>query len=383
MISLVARTMTEVDRPAPRLTPLGQTSAPVLRLDGLAKSFGTAVAVHPVTLDIAAGEFVTLLGPSGCGKTTLLRMIAGLEQPTAGKILVADRDVTALRPERRPFNMVFQSYALFPHLDVFDNVAYGLRAVGTDEREIAARVGSALAMVGLQAHARRQVDQLSGGMSQRVALVRAIVNQPQVLLLDEPLAALDLQLRKRMQIELRAIQERVGTTFIHVTHDQEEALVLSDRVVLMQAGRIVQVGTPQQVYRQPSTRFVAEFVGDTSLVNCTVRRASSRTVEVTFRNARQRSFDFFGRGAVAASSAGLVSLRPQYLALTTCGTGDFAGTITGVVFTGAATDYIVAIEGGETVRVRGVEDRPLERGEAVGVEITAGSGVFVRAEDGE
>ncbi len=382
MIEAATRTLVTATERRPDVRALDRVRAPLLRLDGIGKCFGSVAAVHPVTLDIAPGEFVTLLGPSGCGKTTLLRMIAGLEQPTAGNILVAGRDVTALRPERRPFNMVFQSYALFPHLDVFDNVAYGLRAAGADEREIASRVGAALAMVGLQAHARRQVDQLSGGMSQRVALVRAIVNQPQVLLLDEPLAALDLQLRKRMQIELRAIQERIGTTFIHVTHDQEEALVLSDRVVLMEAGRIVQVGTPQEVYRHPGTRFVAEFVGDTSLVACTAQRAVGHVVETIFANGKFRSFEFYGAGSVEPATAGFVSLRPQHLKLVPWGAGVFAGTIASIVFTGAATDYVVAIEGGGTVRVRGSEDRLRRRGEQVGVEIAADSGVFVRAREG-
>jgi ABC-type Fe3+/spermidine/putrescine transport system ATPase subunit len=213
-------------------------SAGFLRLDGIAKTFGAHAAVHPVSLTIAEGEFITLLGPSGCGKTTLLRIIAGLEPPSAGRIHVAGRDVTRLSPERRPFNMVFQNYALFPHLSVFDNVAYGPRCAGVPEAEVMRRVAAGLDMVQLGAHAARPVDQLSGGMSQRIALIRAIVCEPQVLLLDEPLAALDLQLRKRMQVELRAIQERIGTTFIHVTHDQEEALALSDRIVLLRSGQI-------------------------------------------------------------------------------------------------------------------------------------------------
>ncbi len=381
MMAAAAETIPPIGR-ALDTAPPDAAGVPLLRLRGLEKSFGGTAAVHPVTLDIAPGEFVTLLGPSGCGKTTLLRMIAGLERPTAGSIEVAGRDVTGLRPERRPFNMVFQSYALFPHLDVFDNVAYGPRASGVGEREIAARVAAALAMVGLQAHAHRPVDLLSGGMSQRVALVRAIVNQPQVLLLDEPLAALDLQLRKRMQIELRTIQERIGTTFIHVTHDQEEALVLSDRVILMQAGRIVQVGTPREVYRRPKTRFVAEFIGDTSMVACTLKRRVGHTVEVAFATGKHRAFDFYGDGGVEPGAPGFVSLRPQHLALVPPGSGAFAGTIAGVVFTGAATDYVVAIEGGG-VRVRGGDDRRRARGEEVGVEIAADCGAFVRADEGE
>ena len=382
MIGVAAKTRMVAGSSEPPALALDPSRTSLLRLEGVAKTFGSAVAVHPVALDIAPGEFVTLLGPSGCGKTTLLRMIAGLEQPTAGTIRVTGQDVTTLRPEHRPFNMVFQSYALFPHLNVYDNVAYGLRAGGTDEREIATRVGAALDMVGLQAHARRQVDQLSGGMSQRVALVRAIVNQPKVLLLDEPLAALDLQLRKRMQIELRDIQERIGTTFIHVTHDQEEALVLSDRVVLMQAGLIVQVGTPQEVYHRPKTCFVAAFIGDTSLVACSAARHAGSNVEAVFAAGQRRLFGFYGEGRVAPRSAGFVSLRPQHLALVPRGEGVFSGTITGVVFTGAATDYMVAIEGGGSLRVRGPSVVATRRGEETGVDIVPGEGVFVMADDG-
>ena len=359
-----------------------QVVARFLSLEAVAKHFGAQVAVHPTSLDIKAGEFVTLLGPSGCGKTTLLRMIAGLEQPTSGRILIDGEDVTALKPEHRPFNMVFQSYALFPHLNVFDNVAYGLRAAGMAEPAIAERVKGALTMVGLDKYVQMAVDQLSGGMSQRVALVRAIVNEPKVLLLDEPLAALDLQLRKRMQMELRAIQERIGTTFIHVTHDQEEALVMSDRVVVMQAGRIVQVGPPHDIYHFPRTRFVAEFVGETSLLACRIEAADRDLIDVALTNGARRRFPYYGAAACEPGGAGLVSLRPQHLRLVAPGAGLIDGRISNIVFTGAATDCLVALDSGGQLRVTmAAGEAGQERGERVGVDALAGCGVLVPAEE--
>jgi spermidine/putrescine transport system ATP-binding protein len=371
-----------LDTDAPATTAPSPAAAPtLLSLVGVTKRFGEHVAVRPVDLDIAAGEFVTLLGPSGCGKTTLLRMIAGLEEPSGGRIVVDGRDITAVRPERRPFNMVFQSYALFPHLDVFDNVAYGLRAAGMAEEAVAVRVRAALAMVGLETQGRKAVDQLSGGMSQRVALVRAIVNEPKVLLLDEPLAALDLQLRKRMQVELRAIQERIGTTFIHVTHDQEEALVMSDRIVVMQAGDVVQVGAPRDVYQHPRTRFVAEFVGETALLDCIVEAEAGPQVTVRFPNGHSRTFLHYGLPGLEPGAAGLVSLRPQHLALTAPGEGLFDGHVANVLFTGTTTEIVVDLVTGGRVRAQLSPSDNARRGSAVGLRALPGCGVFVRAED--
>jgi ABC-type Fe3+/spermidine/putrescine transport system ATPase subunit len=228
----------------------------LLSLRSLRKVFESLIAVDDFTLEVAEGEFVTLLGPSGCGKTTLLRMIAGFGRPTAGAILLDGVDITRLPPERRPFNMVFQTYALFPHMNVFDNVAYGLRTAKVNENVVRERVLDGLKLVGLEAKATVGVRALSGGQQQRVALVRAIVNEPRLLLLDEPLGALDLKLRKRMQDELRAIQRRIQTTFLYVTHDQEEALVMSHRIVLMREGRVVQVGAPADVYHRPFVRSI-------------------------------------------------------------------------------------------------------------------------------
>jgi spermidine/putrescine transport system ATP-binding protein len=237
------------------------TSETTVRLSQVEKRFGELIAVRSLDLDVAAGEFFSIIGPSGCGKTTTLRMIAGFERPTAGAIQIAGRDVTGLPPYRRPVNTVFQSYALFPHLDVAENVAFGLREARTPRDELRRRVREAISLVQLDGRERAKPKQLSGGQQQRVALARALVNRPEVLLLDEPLGALDLKLRKEMQSQLKDLQREVGITFIYVTHDQEEAFSMSDRVAVMHQGLLEQVGQPEEVYRRPATPFVAEFVG--------------------------------------------------------------------------------------------------------------------------
>jgi spermidine/putrescine transport system ATP-binding protein len=239
---------------------------PSVELAGVTKRFGSLPAVDSLDLSLAQGEFFTLLGPSGCGKTTTLRMIAGFETPSEGTIRIDGADVEALPPHRRPTNTVFQSYALFPHLSVADNVACGLKRRKVPKAEISKRVGAELERVGLAAEARRRPAQLSGGMQQRVALARALVNLPKVLLLDEPLGALDLKLRKGLQVELKRIQRDVGITFVYVTHDQEEALTMSDRIAVMNHGRVEQVGSPEQVYDRPATTFVAGFIGVSNLL---------------------------------------------------------------------------------------------------------------------
>ncbi|MBN8941024.1 MAG: ABC transporter ATP-binding protein [Rhizobiales bacterium] len=241
-------------------------NAPLLQISGLSKNFGGQPALTDIALDVAQGEFIALLGPSGCGKTTLLRCIAGFLQPEAGAIRIAGEDVTALPPYRRPLNTVFQNYALFPHMSVTENVAYGPRRKGTPRAEASSRAAEALELVGLSGFGDRYPRQLSGGQQQRVALARAIVNKPKLLLLDEPLSALDLKLRKRVQIELKHLQEKLGIAFVFVTHDQEEALTMADRVVVMNRGRIEQVGRGQDIYRAPKTRFVADFIGDANLL---------------------------------------------------------------------------------------------------------------------
>jgi len=239
---------------------------PSVELKGVTKRFGDLVAVDDLSLEFAGGEFFTLLGPSGCGKTTTLRMIAGFERPSEGAIKIEGADVASLPPHRRPTNTVFQSYALFPHLDVEDNVAFGLKRKRVAREEIRTRVAAELERVGLSAEAKRRPAQLSGGQQQRVALARALVNLPKVLLLDEPLGALDLKLRKGLQVELKRIQREVGITFVYVTHDQEEALTMSDRIAVMNRGRVEQIGTPEEVYEQPATTFVAGFIGVSNLM---------------------------------------------------------------------------------------------------------------------
>jgi spermidine/putrescine transport system ATP-binding protein len=238
---------------------------PVVSLRGLRKSFDGKPVIRALDLDIAHGEFLTLLGPSGCGKTTVLRLIAGFEQSDAGSILIDGTDVAGLPPDRRQVNTVFQSYALFPHMSVRDNVAFGLEMKKVPRTEISARVSEALATVQLQGYEARKPHELSGGQQQRVALARALVNRPRVLLLDESLSALDYKLRKQMQGELKALQRKLGITFVFVTHDQEEALAMSDRVVLLNEGRVAQAGPPREIYERPANLFVARFVGEANI----------------------------------------------------------------------------------------------------------------------
>jgi len=245
-----------------------------VRLEDLRKAFGDVVAVDDVNLEIHEGEFFSLLGPSGCGKTTTLRMLGGFELPTSGRILLRGQDITHEPPEKRPVNMVFQSYALFPHLNVFENVAFGLRRRHVEKADITKRVGAALDLVHLGDFGTRKPDQLSGGQQQRVALARALVCEPTVLLLDEPLGALDLKLRKALQTELKRVQLEVGITFVYVTHDQEEALALSDRIAVMDKGRVEQLGTPEELYDSPRTLFVAGFIWTSNLLPGTVEQVT-------------------------------------------------------------------------------------------------------------
>ena len=243
-----------------------ESHAPLLALRGITKRYGDVLAADHVDLDVARGEFVTLLGPSGSGKTTVLNVIAGFVRPDEGQVVLAGVDITAVPPHRRQLNTVFQGYALFPHLNVAKNVAFGLRMKGVSKREIEPRVAEALEMVEMTRMAERQIDNLSGGQQQRVALARALVNQPQLILLDEPLSALDAKLRKTMQLELKRIQEESGSTFVYVTHDQEEALVMSDRVCVLHNGRIEQIGRPDELYHYPRSHFVAGFIGRNNFI---------------------------------------------------------------------------------------------------------------------
>ncbi|HEY8238994.1 MAG TPA: ABC transporter ATP-binding protein [Candidatus Limnocylindrales bacterium] len=285
---------------------------PEIRLAHLTKRFGEVVAVDDISLTINTGEFFSLLGPSGCGKTTTLRMIGGFDLPTGGTIELRGQDVSRQPPDKRPVNMVFQSYALFPHLDVAGNIAFGLRRRGVDGTEIKRRTGAILELVHLPGYEKRRTHELSGGQQQRVALARALVNEPNVLLLDEPLGALDLKLRKRLQVELKRIQMDVGITFVYVTHDQEEALTMSDRIAVMHRGRIEQVGAPQDLYDRPQTSFVADFIGTTNLLTGTVEalRPDGALVRLDSGDTCRISSD--GR---TAGQPVQVSIRPESIEL--------------------------------------------------------------------
>ena len=319
-----------------------------LELRGITKRFGDFVAVDDLSLTMPGGSFFALLGPSGCGKTTLLRMIAGLEVPTAGRVLVGAEDVTDTRAHRRPVNTVFQSYALFPHLNVLENVAFGLRRRG--EPDVVARAEAALDLVELRPMAQRKPTRLSGGQQQRVALARALVNNPAVLLLDEPLGALDLKLRRQMQVELKRIQHEVGaTTFVHVTHDQEEAMTMADTVAVMNAGRIEQLGAPQELYDLPRTPFVANFLGRSNLLAGTVVEERGGLLGVDAAGTRLL---VPADRAVTRSGAVLVGIRPEKVHLVADGADEPAdatvvgpGTVEDVSFSGVSTEYLVDVPG--------------------------------------
>ncbi len=306
-----------------------------VRLDEVTKRFDDVVAVDRLSLDVERGSFFALLGPSGCGKTTTLRMIGGFEQPTEGRIFLGDREVSGLPAYKRDVNTVFQSYALFPHLSVFENVAFGLRRRAVRGQTLSGRVRAMLEIVGLAGMEKRKPRQLSGGQQQRVALGRALVNKPQVLLLDEPLGALDLKLRKQMQLELKGIQHDVGITFIHVTHDQEEAMTMADRIAVMNHGRIEQLGTPTELYETPATAFVASFLGVSNLIPGTV--SGSDTVLLRGGpEVRVRPDALAGRtGSVA------VGIRPEKIELGDRQPNTLDGTVVEEAYVGVATQYIV------------------------------------------
>ena len=274
--------MTGDTRPVP-----DAAGVPVLQVDAVVKRFDRFTAVDRLSLDIRAGEFFALLGPSGCGKTTLLRMLAGFETPDAGQILLNGRDIAGVPPHRRPVNMMFQNYALFPHLTVRDNIAFGLKRAGLPRVEIASRVAEMVALVKLDGMEKRKPDQLSGGQRQRVALARALARRPQLLLLDEPLAALDKKLRENTQAELMRLQRQLGMTFIIVTHDQEEAMMMADRIGVMNAARLEQVATPRQLYEAPNSRWIAEFVGGINIIDGKVESRDAGRVTIATRAAGQ------------------------------------------------------------------------------------------------
>lgn len=316
---------------------------PVAELRSVYKFFGDIVAAKNLDLSIRTGEFLSFLGPSGCGKTTALRMLAGFDAPTSGEVLIGGEVVNALEPYRRPVNMVFQSYALFPHLTVAQNIAYGLqqRRPRPSRKEIAERLRDALEIVRLGGFEDRRTWQLSGGQQQRVALARAIVNRPRLLLLDEPLAALDRKLRKEMQIEMQDLQRRLGITFVLVTHDQEEALSLSDRICVMRAGEIVQVGSPQGLYDRPDTRYVADFVGISNFFDGTVSAVEGGIA--TLRLTDGRSLQGQAADGLSAGARACLSLRPEQIALRRDAFDDaLPVTVQNRIFLGEHTEYLVS-----------------------------------------
>jgi spermidine/putrescine transport system ATP-binding protein len=324
-----------------------------LRLEGVTKHFGDFVAVDDLTLTVPQGSFFALLGPSGCGKTTTLRMVAGLEDPTAGRVLIGDEDVTGLRPYKRPVNTVFQSYALFPHLTVFENVAFGLRRRGVDDYR--AKTERMIELVELGGYGARKPTQLSGGQQQRVALARALINEPGVLLLDEPLGALDLKLRRQMQIELKRIQTEIDVTFVHVTHDQEEAMTMADTIAVMNHGVIEQLGAPGELYESPKTTFVANFLGQSNLIMTSVSGSADGTVVVDCHGQKvgvdaSRSHTTDGRG--------WLGVRPEKIFASDAGSEDHGpanvltgGRVTDVSFVGVSTQYLVAMPWGQEIMV--------------------------------
>jgi spermidine/putrescine transport system ATP-binding protein len=351
---------------------------PAVTLRGVTKRFPgpkgaeAVVAVDDLHLDIADGEFFSLLGPSGCGKTTTLRMIAGFEYPTAGSIHIFGDEVALEPPNKRPVNTVFQSYALFPHMTVEENIGFGLQMKKVDKQEAARRVADVIDLVQLGGRERRKPKQLSGGQQQRVALARALVNRPKVLLLDEPLGALDLKLRQAMQLELKQMQERVGITFVYVTHDQEEALTMSDRLAVMDGGRLLQVGAPEEIYDRPKTRFVADFIGETNLLRAVAEDADhARLPDDTIIRLQHDA---------AVGTEVTVAIRPEHLGLRPSDVDrdsaldGIQGEVARVTFLGNATSYeVVADRGDRPTRIR------VRQGNAPGIEhFVAGDRVRVR-----
>jgi spermidine/putrescine transport system ATP-binding protein len=350
---------------------------------GVSKIFGAGegqvAALDDVSVSIRENEFFTLLGPSGCGKTTLLRLIAGFDYPTSGEILLYGSDIAPLPPFKRPVNTVFQSYALFPHMTVAQNIGFGLEMLGKPKAEVSARVDEMLRLVKMEALKNRRTSQISGGQQQRVALARALAPQPKVLLLDEPLSALDYKLRKEMQIELKRLQSETGITFIFVTHDQEEALTMSDRIAVMSAGRILQVGSPREIYDRPSERFVADFIGETNFLPATLLSSADGRARVRLASGAE-ILASMPDGAVPGNDVTVV-VRPEHASLSD-GAGQINGLLENVVYFGTDTHYHVRTdEGGEfIIRQQNAREgkRGFAKGERVGVAISDGAAQVLR-----
>ncbi|WP_047984467.1 ABC transporter ATP-binding protein [Ornithinibacillus californiensis] len=329
----------------------------MVQLENVMKQFDDTYVVDDLNLDIKSGEFLTLLGPSGCGKTTTLRMIAGFEKPTSGKILLNGKQVDELEPYKREVNTVFQSYSLFPHMTVFDNVAFGLKMKKVPKEEIQERVTKALKLVQLEEYGNRKPKQLSGGQQQRIAIARAIVNNPKVLLLDEPLGALDLKLRKQMQLELKHLQQTLNITFIYVTHDQEEALTMSDRIVVMNKGKIEQIGLPYEIYERPQTRFVADFIGQTNILEGTVTAINGEQATMKFAD---QVVEIPNTTDVTLNEEVYISVRPEKIKLSETpfeGSINLKGTFKEKIYVGSVTKIVVTMANGQDITVNESHDK--------------------------
>ena len=335
-----------------------QQSNYIIEVQGVSKFFGEKVALDNINLNVKKGEFVTILGPSGCGKTTLLRLIAGFQTASEGEIRISGKEITQTPPHMRPVNTVFQKYALFPHLNVFDNIAFGLKLKKTPKQLIEKKVKSALKMVGMTDYEDRDVDSLSGGQQQRVAIARAIVNEPEVLLLDEPLAALDLKMCKDMQMELKEMHQKLGITFVYVTHDQEEALTLSDTIVVMSEGKIQQIGTPMDIYNEPTNAFVADFIGESNILNGTMIKDG----EVTFAG---HTFECVDKGFGENMPVDVV-IRPEDIYIfDVSDAAQLKGKVTSCIFKGVHFEMLVQTEEGFELMVQ--DYHSFEAGREVGL----------------
>ena len=359
------------------------TAKPLVRFENVTKRFGEDVAVNGVSLDIYEKEFFALLGPSGCGKTTLMRMLAGFEAPDSGRVTLAGEDLAGRAPHQRPVNMMFQSYALFPHFSVEQNIAFGLK--GLPKAQIADRVVEMLALVRLEGLARRKPDQLSGGQRQRVALARAIAPRPKMLLLDEPMAALDKKLREETQFELMALQQSLGMTFLIVTHDQEEAMITADRIAVMRAGQIVQIGRPADVYEAPNSRYVADFIGDVNVFEATVIQAGDNLVRLG-TPANAAGFEALADAPLATGTTVWLAVRPEKIAVSqepnAPGANQLSGRVADIGYLGDWTIYLVELEGGRTVRAARANasrlvDRPIDWDDTVWLSFTPDAAVVL------
>ena len=336
------------------------------------KDFGNFRAVDDVSIEIRSNEFFTLLGPSGCGKTTLLRMLAGFEAPSAGRILLDRSDISMLPPNRRPINTVFQNYALFPHMTVAENIGFGLKMLGKDKREIEATVQEMLRLVRLEHAGNRAVTQLSGGQQQRIALARALAPRPKLLLLDEPLSALDLKLRKSMQIELKRLQQETEITFIFVTHDQEEALTMSDRIAVMNGGKVLQIGSAHEIYEHPADRFVAGFIGETNFLEGKLLASDGKTGSVALDC--RLTLETLTSKSVATSGEVTIVVRPEQLEVVAAGSGNSVGcTVERIVYFGTDTHIHARMDDGTALTIR-QQNRPgaagsLSEGARIGVTV--------------